>query len=80
MSFTPHSRRFDPRWLFQAFETDREETSEAPNVSPFSSSWELTSDLTERDFDLALERVASERRCVCPLCGAIVKSDGTVLS
>ena len=28
MSFDPHSRRFDPRWLFPAIETDGEETSE----------------------------------------------------
>jgi hypothetical protein len=79
MSFDPHSRRFDPRWLFPAIETDGEETSEAPDLSPFSSDEALTSDLTDQDFDLALEQIASQRCCVCPLCGAIVASDGTVL-
>ena len=80
MSFDPHSRRFDPRWLFLAIEPDGEETSEAPNVSPFSWDEELTNDPIERDFDQALEQIASERCCVCPLCGAIVASDGSVLS
>jgi hypothetical protein len=79
MSFDPHPRRFDPRWLFQAIETDGEEKSEALDVSRVSSNGELTSDLTDRDIDLALEQVALERCCVCPLCGAIVRSDGTVL-
>ena len=36
MSFDPHARRFDPRWLFPAIETDEEETSEASDASPFS--------------------------------------------
>jgi hypothetical protein len=80
MSFDLHPRRFDPRWLFPAIETVGEETSKPPVVSLSASSWELTSELTERDIDLALEQVASERCCVCPLCGAIVRNDGTVLS
>ena len=32
MSFDPHSRRFDPRWLFPAIETDGEETSGGPDA------------------------------------------------
>jgi hypothetical protein len=80
MSFAPHSRRSDPRWRFPAIETNGEETSEAPDVSPFSSDEESTNDPTLRDFDEALEQIASERRCVCPLCGAIVASDGSVMS
>ncbi len=80
MSFDPYLRRFDPSWLFPAIETDAEETSEAPDGSPGSSDGELTNDLTERDIDEALEQIASQRRCVCPLCGAIVGSDGSVLS
>jgi len=78
MSFDPHSQRFDPRWLFPAIETDGEQASEAPDVSPFSSDEELTSDLTDKELDEALEQIASERYCVCPLCGAIVGSDGSV--
>jgi hypothetical protein len=80
MSFTPHSRRFDPRWLFPRTETDGEESSEASDASPYSSNGALTSELTGRDLDHALEQVALERCCVCPLCGAIVRGDGIVLS
>ncbi len=80
MSFNPHSHRFDPRWLFAPIETEDEETSDALDVSPFSSSGALTRDLTERDIDLALEQVASERCCVYRFCGAIVGSAGNVLS
>jgi hypothetical protein len=79
MRFAPHSRRFDPRWLFPGTETDGEEASDAPDVCPFSSDDALTSAVTERELDLALQQVALERCCVCPLCGALVKSDGTVL-
>jgi hypothetical protein len=80
MSFAPHSRRYDPRWLFPAIESDGEETSGAPDGFPFSSYEKSTNDPSERDFDKALEQIASERCCVCPLCGAIVGSDGSVLS
>ena len=80
MSFDPHSRRFDPRWLFPAIETDGEDTPEARDLSPFSLDEESTNDPTGRDFDEALEQVASERCCVCPLCGAIVASDGSLMS
>ena len=34
MSFDPHSRRIDPRWLFPAIEMETEETSESPDASP----------------------------------------------
>jgi hypothetical protein len=80
MSFDPHSRRFDPRWLFPTFATDGDATSEAPDVSPFCSDEEMTTDLTDQDLDEALKQIASQRCCVCPLCGAIVGSDGSVLS
>jgi hypothetical protein len=72
MSFDPHSNRFDPRRLFPAIETDEEEMFEAVDAYRFSSDEESTSDQPERDFDLALELIASERSCVCPLCGVIV--------
>jgi hypothetical protein len=80
MSFDPHSRRFNPRWLFPAIETDGVERSGAPDVSPFSADEEATNDPVGRDFDEALEQIASEGCCVCPLCGAIVASDGSVVS
>jgi hypothetical protein len=80
MSFDPHSRRFDPRWLFPAIETDAEETSADSDTSPFSSDEESMSDPFERIIAEALEQIASESHCVCPLCGAIVASDGSVLS
>ena len=80
MSFDPHSRRFNPRWLFPAIETDGVEKSGAPDVSPFSADDESTNDPVGQDFDEALEQIASEGWCVCPLCGAIVASDGSVVS
>jgi hypothetical protein len=80
MRFARHSRRSDLRRLSPAIETKGKDTSEAPYVSPFSSAEESTNDTTPRDFDEALEQVALERCCVCPLCGAIVTSDGSVLS
>jgi hypothetical protein len=80
MSFDPHSRRFNPRRMFPAIETEPEETSEAPDEYRFCSDEESKNDPAGRDLDEALEQIASERRCVCPLCGAIVGSDGSVVS
>jgi len=80
MSIDPHSRRFDPRWLSPGIETDGDQASEAPDASPFFPDEELTSDVTGQEHDEALEQVASQRCCVCPLCGAIVGSDGSVFS
>jgi hypothetical protein len=79
MSFDPHFRRFRPSWLFPASEMDEEKTSAAFNASSAASDEELSSELTERDVDEAIEQIASEGYCVCPLCGAIVGSDGSVL-
>jgi hypothetical protein len=50
MSFAPHSRRSDPRCFFPAIETNGKETSEAPDVSPFSSDEESTNDPTPTGF------------------------------
>jgi hypothetical protein len=80
MSYTAHSRCSNPHWLFPAIETNDEETPKAPDLSPFYSDDESTNDTTLRDFDAALEHVALERCCVCPLCGAIVSNDGSVMS
>ena len=70
MSFDPHSRRFDPRWLFPAIETDGEETSEAPDVSPFSWDEESTDDPAGRDYrrGTRADRVGKVL-CVSPLRG-----------
>ena len=80
MSFDPHLRRIDPHWRFPEIETDGEETSEEPDASSPSSDEESTNDPVGRIFAEALEQIASERCCVCPLCGAIVGSDGSVVS
>ena len=79
MSFDPHARRFDRRWLSPAIETDADGTSEAPDELLFAQDGESTNDSAGRDFDEALEQIASEGRCVCPLCGAIVARDGSVV-
>jgi hypothetical protein len=80
MSFDPHSRPFRPRWLFPAIETIREDMSEAPDAYRISSDEESTNEPAGRDFDEVLEQIASDGCCVCPLCGAIVARDGSVLS
>jgi hypothetical protein len=79
MSYIPQSRFFDPRRLFPAIETNPEESSQAPDVSPASSVESSTNNLILCEFDEALEHVALERCCVCPLCGAIVSNDGSVM-
>jgi hypothetical protein len=78
MSFDPHSRRFNPRRLFPAIETDVDETSEALDEYLFSADEESPNDPSEADINEALEQVASQGCCVCPHCGAIVASDGSV--
>ena len=80
MSFDPHARRFDWRWRFPAIETDGAETSNAPHLSPFSPDDESTNDPAGWNFDEALEQIASEKCYRCPLCGAAVARDGTLLS
>lgn len=79
MSYIPHSRRSDPRRQFPAIETHPEETTMTPEVSPSFSDEESMIEPTLWDFDAALEHVALERCCVCPLCGAIVSNDGSVM-
>src|SRR5271166_3404653 len=66
MSLNSHSHRFDPRWLFPAIGTDG-----APDASPCSAAEESTNDPTRRDFDEALEQIASDRCWVRPLCETI---------
>ena len=75
MSYIPHAQRFDPRRLIPAIETNPEKTPDAPDFALSFSDEESTIEPTLWDFDEALEHVALERCCVCPLCGAIVASD-----
>jgi hypothetical protein len=80
MIFDPRSRRFDPNWPLPAIETDWSETSDAPGAALVSRDAESTDDPLGSIIAEALEQLATERCCVCPLCGAIVASDGSVLN
>jgi hypothetical protein len=52
---------------------------EGPDMAPHFEAEEATDDPAGRDVDEALEQMGSEGCRVCPLCGAIVASDGSVL-
>jgi hypothetical protein len=79
MNPDPHSRRFDPRWLLPAIEKDGVSLFEEPDAAlPFEAE-ELKDDPIGRDVDEALEQMGLGGFKVCPLCGAIVARDGTVL-
>jgi hypothetical protein len=79
MHSDPRSGRFDPRWLFPVLGKDGAAQFEEPEAaSPFEAA-ESTDDPAWRDIDEALEQFGSEGCRVCPLCGAIVASDGSVL-
>ena len=76
----PHSRRFDPRWLSKPLKTTGRSYSEALDADLGSAATESTNDPDLRDFDEALEQIVSEECRVCPLCGANVDRDGTVVN
>jgi len=79
MNSDPRSRRFDLRWLLPAIGSDGAAQFEVPDAaSPFEAE-DPTGDPVGREFDEALEQIGSEGCRVCPLCGAIVASDGSVL-
>jgi hypothetical protein len=80
MSIDFHSRRFDPRWLSPASEKCEQESFEGLDALLRSLYEDLRSAAPGRDFDVALEQIASDGLHVCALCGAIVTSDGTVVS
>ena len=80
MSFDPHSRQFRPRRPFTALEIEQMEESQLLDEYLFCADEEPTNHPGGQPFDEALEQIALEGRCVCPLCGAIVTSDGSVLS
>jgi hypothetical protein len=71
--------RFDPRWLFPTMGTDEAALYGALELCSCSAAEESTNDTVGEDFDEALEQTASEGCKVCPLCGAIVARDGSVL-
>jgi hypothetical protein len=79
MNSDPRSRRFDPRWLLPAIGEDGEALFEESDAVPLFEAEESTDDPAGWDVDEALEQIASEGCRVCPLCGAIVASDGSVL-
>jgi hypothetical protein len=79
MSSDPRSRRFDPRWLLPAIGTDGAELFGALDASSPSTAEGPTNDPAGPDVDEALEQIVLEGCGVCPLCGAIVARDGSVL-
>ena len=80
MSFNPHASRFVPLWLLPAIETDSVQTSETADSSFFSLDDRSTNNPAGQRFDEALEQISSDLWCVCPLCGAIVSSDRSIVS
>jgi hypothetical protein len=79
MSADPQSRRFDLGRLFSAFGEDRTALFGSPDTSPRSPAQESEDELAGWDVDEALEQLDLEGCRGCPLCGAIVARDGTVL-
>jgi hypothetical protein len=79
MSADPHSRRFDPCRLFPAFGEDGTALFGSPDTSPRSEAEESADEPDGRDIDEALEQMDLEDCKICPLCGAIVARDGSVL-
>jgi hypothetical protein len=80
MSLDPLTHRFDSRWLSTPIKTDGEELFGVPDADPCSAPRESTHDPAGQDFDEALEEIVSDRCRTCPLCGAIVDRDGTVVN
>jgi hypothetical protein len=79
MNSVPRSGRFDLRWLFPAIGKDGAALYEVPHAAvPFEAE-EATNDPVGRVIDEALEKIGMEGCRVCPLCGAIVARDGSVL-
>jgi hypothetical protein len=79
MNSDPRSRRFDPRRLFPAIGKDGAALFNEPDAAPSFKDEESTDDPNGRDVDEALEQLGLEGCRVCPLCGAILASDGSVL-
>jgi hypothetical protein len=80
MNFDPHSPRFNPRWLLPANETDVPDADESDNATPVCADEDSSEIRAWLDFDEALDQIASDGHRVCPLCGAVVASDGSIVS
>jgi hypothetical protein len=78
MNSVPRSGRFDLRWLSSAIGKDEAALFEDSDVGPPFEDEQGTNDPAGPDVDEALEQIGSEGCRVCPLCGAIVASDGAV--
>jgi hypothetical protein len=79
MSSDHRSSRFDPRRPFPAIGDDGSALlGESDAADPFEAE-ASAGDPSGRDVDEALEQIGTEGCRVCPLCGAIVASDGSVL-
>ena len=79
MSLDSRSQSFDPRRRFPAIGDDGAALFEEPGTAlPFEAAGS-PDDPARHDADEALEQLGSEGCWVCPLCGAIVASDGSVL-
>jgi hypothetical protein len=74
MSYDPQYPRFDPRWLLRGIGMGGEQAFAASDASPNCRNERLSGNVTDRELDEALKQIASERRCKCPRCGAIVGS------
>jgi hypothetical protein len=79
MNSVPRSGRFDLRWLFSAIGKDGAALYEEPDAAVPFEAGVATTDPVRRDLDEALEQIGMEGCRVCPLCGAFVARDGTVL-
>jgi hypothetical protein len=79
MSADPYSRRFDPCRLFPAIGKDGAALFGALDTTARFDAEESADDLAGCPVDLALEQFDMEGCRVCPLCGAIVARDGSVL-
>jgi hypothetical protein len=79
MSQQSRWRRFDPRRGVPMMGGDGASLFEESDAALAAKAEEPTADLERREFDEALEQVGSEGFRVCPLCGAIVPRDRSVL-
>lgn len=80
MSFDFKSGRFDPRWLSPSTEECVQQSSVRVDAFLRSLYEDLQRDAADQEFDAALDQSASEGIHICAFCGALVSSDGTVVS
>jgi hypothetical protein len=69
-----HSRRFnyDPRWLLPAPEAGPFASRDEPLLAPVDM---RVSDLSDSEFDEAIEQIYRGRCTICPGCGSVVPRD-----